>query len=930
MKAFHVRVAGLAAIAASLASTGPAHAQAQMPQTVTVNGSAVLTGRDVAPAGTSYTVFGNIAEAVVAFAQNGTNNVQLLHGPYSGVASGLTSVIVNNAVIRNTFGTCGGCRARGGVGLAQFRPSGAAANNFFLAYPTQDAHIHLRTWTPQTWPTANPPDLDLFSSVDSGAQTTYAPNLVSFGGALVLAFRDDNNNLHVWRSQKGDFSDLSKTDLNGPQSDWAPAIANLAGTLVLGRQQADPGCTLTCKPPALMVSVGPGFSPEVLFTNATMDNSGPGALGFGSTLFFSWRGSGNRNISFTQLSAADLSSALGGFPSQPTPNPVTVLGNGEASEHTPNLASFGDVLNGFKADLIWHDGNTSNTGSEGTNLLVEQVGSIAPATISLCANWKANYVDSMLGDDVLGNTNMPVVPASFAQYSILSGSTQVLNGFLDQKGCLTARGDAQTLTQLALNPDGTPVDPNASFTLRQGSFFTKTIASGSGRTGTIHIIVSSATDFPSLGPGGTPLPASNDTISTPFSITSAAPITITPTKMNEVTGVSAFVSTLLVREETDDLGLQPTTLTVYAEHGCGGVGFCGINGQCSPGDTCDSVTGRCITDCSHDAGACVSLGQHCDTQTGRCVNHDSCASPTLPELYIGPQINVPNNCPPNTTFSQSRWKFVVAHEFGHTVQFAAKANMTVLYNPQIPGRPPICRCDHVTVSNSLHCMQGLQRWDDAQEEGFAHFFSANIWNSKFNPNGTPRTSCVFEYYKEFLVTNPPANLPAGDFRAIQNPPEQSNPPLAGACYGLNSGVTPADGGPGSFFSILPPIKVDCLGVASSTDPTSMANYRLGAPCLLPHTASDLTTEFDWMKFFTNINRNPTNSSVTIGISEILSLYHSFCSNSANTCDEGDAAAPKKGSPTFDDVRGQAQANLSAAKASLFLTFGNTFGVDRNL
>jgi hypothetical protein len=885
------------------------------PQTVLLGVNPVPTGKDVAPAGTTYVVpSASIADAVIAVAQQGSQDVGILFGPYNSLATGMNGVSVDNAVIRNTGSVCVGCRPRGGIGLAQF------GSNLILAYPTQDSHIHLRTWTPSTWPMANPPDLDVFSTINGEAQTTYAPNLVSFNGSLVLAFRDDNNVIHVWSSAKGDFSDLVMLNDDVAVSDWAPAVASNSATLMLGRQVGDPGCLLNCKNPDLAASIGPSFSPEVDFNNASMDNSGPGALGFGSDVFFSWRGQGNRNISFTSMTVSQLSADLGSTTG--TPNAVTVLSNGEASEHTPNLASIGDITTGQTAILLWHDGNNSGTGSDGSDLLFESIASAPPGLVNVCTSWKANYIDTFLGEDVLANTNQQVVPAAFANYTMLQGTNAVMTGTLGVDGCLTAP-DQKTLTGLALNlNDGTPLAPITQWTMQlDGTFTKKKLHSGDGP---ITITVSSAVQEPNVILGITPPPPTETILTAPFSITGPGQISSIPStfdgihlSFDPVTGVSAFISTVLVRDETDDLGFVPSSLTVFAQLSCAGPDL-DENGNRLP--------------CMSDAD-CPTLGDHCDLRggsPGQCASDQSCASATLPELFIAPPLTGNNTCPIDVVNGDDHWKFIIAHEFGHVVQVAFNplARPPALYNPQVAGRPPICRCDHVTVANAKHCMQDTQRWNDAQVEGFAHFYSANIWNSK-SPTDT---TCTFEYYKEFLVTNQPTDVPAGGFTNIQAPPENLSPPLAAACDGLDSGLTPGDGGPNTFFSILPPLKVDCFGNPGSTDPRSFVNYREQAPCWPANTATDLSTEFDWLKFYTNVNRNPTTPSAQVGISALLSLYTNLCNTQVSgiACGAGTTDAPLPAQPTWDQVLAQASTQFSVTQATAFKTFGATFGVDRNV
>jgi hypothetical protein len=597
-----------------------------------------------------------------------------------------------------------------------------------------------------------------------------------------------------------------------------------------------------------------------------------------------------------------------------TPNGVSVLGNGEQSEHTPNLVSIGDADTGFSADLIWHDGSTSSTGSDGTNLLFETVATLPPTPVKLCSAWNANYIDSMLGEDVLGMTSAQSVPAAFANFALVQGSTAVFHGTFDKTGCAD-------VTDVVLSPDGTIATPN-TWTLQLDGTFTKNLHSGAGKA---QFQVTPAQALPLVG-----VTPPTETVSTTFSVTGPGTIQANPTTLDEVTGVSAFVSVVLAREETDDLGLTATSYILFAKLGCQGSDCDINNSNCPMGSQCDFSIGHCFTSCTTDAD-CSLLGEHCDPSSNRCASDNSCADAQLHQLYIAPPITAANNCPANINAGDSRWKFIIAHEFGHVVQNAAGAALTGLYNPQVPNRPPVCRCDHVTVANQEHCMQGLQRWSDSQEEGFAHFYSANVWNSKVLSNGSQNASCTFEYYKEFLVTNQP-NLPSGDFINIQTPGENPAPALESPCDTLDSGIVLGNGGPGTFFSIKPPMFVDCLGNPTPPDPRSFVNYRLQAACwpASPDT-TDLTTEFDWLKFYTNINRNPMNTSVTIPITQILSLYNTLCGGKPppNNCNEGTQLAPTAGTPNWDTLLMQAQTTLSSARAALFAAAGKTFGVNRN-
>jgi|GEM_PF-2321909 len=121
------------------------------------------------------------------------------------------------------------------------------------------------------------------------------------------------------------------------------------------------------------------------------------------------------------------------------------------------------------------------------------------------------------------------------------------------------------------------------------------------------------------------------------------------------------------------------------------------------------------------------------------------------ELKTGPYVK-PDNSPGNL-----RWKFVLAHEAGHVAQrrgmgtpanaycFTADGNVTgdcENHLPDHPNAPPSCSCDHVSGSNSLHCLQSYEHTTAAQVEGWAQFFAARVWNDA-------GPGCIFNYYKQF-------------------------------------------------------------------------------------------------------------------------------------------------------------------------------------
>jgi hypothetical protein len=125
---------------------------------------------------------------------------------------------------------------------------------------------------------------------------------------------------------------------------------------------------------------------------------------------------------------------------------------------------------------------------------------------------------------------------------------------------------------------------------------------------------------------------------------------------------------------------------------------------------------------------------------------DSCAGPDI--VFIGPG-DLPEKPP------QSLNKFLVAHEHGHQVQARSFPVEGGNYDGIIDTNV-LCRCDQVTQSNQLHCMQSLEVYTSAFSEGFAHFYGGKLYNSR------AESDCQFVYYKEisvfFGVLDPPVGV----------------------------------------------------------------------------------------------------------------------------------------------------------------------------
>lgn len=206
---------------------------------------------------------------------------------------------------------------------------------------------------------------------------------------------------------------------------------------------------------------------------------------------------------------------------------------------------------------------------------------------------------------------------------------------------------------------------------------------------------------------------------------------------------------------------------------------------------------------------------------------------------------------------QSRWKYITMHEAGHQVQAHAlgtTSGASYLFScppntvctgktsgdpkvsnlfadpPFVDSMSPLCGCQHVEAANRLHCLQSIERFDNAHSEGFAQFFASKAWNL---PAGG---GCKFVYYKEFLDTN---------------------------CKDGNT-CTPFSTGPNSppLVSNLPPLGIDCEA------PMKWRNNH----CPMSE-ASELATELDWLGFLWSLN---THGDAKTSMANLFSIYRNTC------------------------------------------------------
>jgi hypothetical protein len=260
---------------------------------------------------------------------------------------------------------------------------------------------------------------------------------------------------------------------------------------------------------------------------------------------------------------------------------------------------------------------------------------------------------------------------------------------------------------------------------------------------------------------------------------------------------------------------------------------------------------------------------------------DSCAGEVV---FIGP--GVPG------LGSQSRWKYIVAHEIGHQVQLRVlkdwpgprytfpkrdglRPDQTCFGVACDPVEAPeLCSCAHITVANRHHCLQSLERDEDAQLEGFAHFFAAKVWNAQ------DQDDCWFNYYKELLdVACPPG---------VED--EQCKP---------------FDG----LIRAAPPVPFSCK------QPTKWRNRH----CPLPQYA----TEFDWMGFYWSVNTSGDPG--RLRMRDLFDVYRRACSrDGVDGCGDGDNVSWEALLQATHEVFSPMD-----QRALRFESAGFTFGVDRN-
>lgn len=166
----------------------------------------------------------------------------------------------------------------------------------------------------------------------------------------------------------------------------------------------------------------------------------------------------------------------------------------------------------------------------------------------------------------------------------------------------------------------------------------------------------------------------------------------------------------------------------------------------------------------------------------------------------------------------TNWKFMLAHELGHAVQYAAMGYHESSY--AWAGAPQLCRCSHVdALYGNSHCIQSRGSIGGGQVEGFAQAYAARVFNIDSQPNAT------FVYYKPF-------------FTPYNNPNYKMNPPMSFSAFSNNK---------------------------------FMSNY-----C----GAANKGIELDWMQFYYQLTASATLNKTEM--SYLFSIYRLACTNNVNT------------------------------------------------
>lgn len=498
----------------------------------------------------------------------------------------------------------------------------------------------------------------------------------------------------------------------------------------------------------------------------------------------------------------------------------------------------------------------------------------------VCFDWNAQFIDAgpwngVAAEDFFASKATQKVPAAFARMDATikrkdpSTNAETIvyqfGGFLDEDGCIPrSRAPNRELwapgggifatfklaSQFCLDPTGFDCLPDQSSTPPKTTGANAIIfpASATGPGQICAVVTEDSTLVMD--------PACTGNIQA-VTWTGAPPNPIRPANMeqNATTRASAVLSHIFGREAKTDggLGVQNALITRRAE-----------------GD--DRVEIQVDTFCCLD-----DAGRGFDCNDARVTKRTSCRSGG--RLLLEPD---------GANISGTRFKYVVAHEFGHFIQGNAQGLMAQDYNaPGLSGRGARCECAVVPGDENLHCLQSLEEPNAAQIEGFAQYYAAKVWNDD------TQNDCTFVYYKNFGDTT---------------------------CWpGVTDCVNDAASG---LINNKPPMPVSCV------QPVRWRNTNcLGASPSDALLASG--TEFDWLEFLYGIGQNAT-PAARWSMQDVFNAYVVACGDNtpanAQRCTGGNVSWA--GSTTAKSLRDGA-AGLKGASSAATLAFqaaGNTFGI----
>lgn len=502
----------------------------------------------------------------------------------------------------------------------------------------------------------------------------------------------------------------------------------------------------------------------------------------------------------------------------------------------------------------------------------------------VCTAWNAQYIDAGFGEDFASGPGVQTLPASFARARLTlshGGTSTVAIAPLDQDGCvpfdqtpelgqlLLPKPGAdfslkmELTSQLCLDPAGLGcAGPSDEVT---GARFGVT---RNGETGPATLCTVLTQDESLQDPSCQVIKQSQGAFGQWIGALPPNPLNVINPTQTDVTRVAATMSQLLRREVDTNGGMSIKRALIDQA-------AANPTHVANPGEI-DAVTQK----------VCPGV-------------NDTCADDPID--YRG-QVGCEDGQPPqNCRLADDRWKMTIAHEIGHVIQRRASGVWNAVYQfngeNDVPGAPPLCRCDHVAIANGWHCLQSLERPSAAQVEGYAQYFASKAWNDP------AQNDCTFVYYKEFLS---PQCLPGVDPASCTADPNH----------------------PGLVIN-APPMAFDCLS------PTRWRNnHCLTNPVQPGDVQADMGVELDWMGFYYASTR--PGPDFVLSSNNLLDLYRATCTHGSGFCNGAEvswedcpACSPSARGIHTELVELQQAGNVSLQLLQAFEKIGDRYGVSRS-